>query len=189
MYTWISPDLPTGPDDVFYVGTHDDPHDSRSLAVGDSLPNFGIGGKRVKGRVTRAAKLDNRKSSRGERKTDALLNHQVQFPEQHRREYLVDKVHKIIRTEPANAITHQLLDCEIDEDGVLRTFADLDVPFTPEETAENILRHFRLTASTSASPAYRQTTSVASLTVLPIDGAEVSNGENLCTDYLLKECE
>ena len=51
VYAWISPDLPTGPDDVFYVGMNDDPHESRSLAPGNTLPYFGTGGKRVKGRV------------------------------------------------------------------------------------------------------------------------------------------
>ncbi len=181
MYSWISPDLPTGPTDDFHVGTHDDPHESRSLAPGDTLPNFGVGGKRVKGRVGQGKGLDNRKGSRGQRKTAALLNHQAQFPELHLRNYLVDRVHLIIRTEPANDRTHRLLDCTTDEDGVLRTFAPVDVPFTLEETAANIRRHFRLTASTSASPAYPETTSGVT-TALPTAGADSVSGKIWCID-------
>ena len=179
MYAWISPDLPTGPDDVFYVGTHDDPHESRSLAPGDSLPSFGTGGKRQAGRVGQGKKLDNRKGSRGQRKTDALLNHQKQFPEEHPRKYLLDKVHKIIRTEAPNDRTRRLLDCETDEDGVLRTFMPVDVPYTPEETAANILRHFKLTASTMGSPAHDQTDNTNQETiVLPTAGTQNDYGED-----------
>ncbi len=178
VYAWISPDLPTGPDDVFYVGTHDDPHESRSLAPGDSLPCFGTGGKRQKGRVGQGKKLDNRKGSRGQRKTDALLNHQKQYPEQHPRKYLLDKVHKITRTEAPNDRTRRLLDCETDEDGVLRTFAPASVPYTPEETAANILRHFHLTASTTGSPAHDQTVTNEETIVLPTAGTENNDGED-----------
>ncbi len=96
-------------------------------------------------RVAQGKGLDNRKSSRGERKTSALLKHQKLHPELHTREYRVNEVHLIIQTPGPDNRTRRLLDCETDEHGVMRTFAPLDVPYTPEENAASILRHFSLT--------------------------------------------
>ena len=125
------------------------------------------------------------------RSEDALVNHQKQHPEQLGRKYLVDKVHKIIEVDAPNDRTRRLLDCETDEDGVLRTFAPVNVPYTPEETAANILRHFHLTASTQGSPAHDQTITneVTTTTVLPTDGTENPYDKNLCIDILIRQCD
>ena len=74
-----------------------------------------------------------------------------------------------------------MFDCTTDEDGVLRTFAPANVPFSLEETAVNIRRHFRLTASTTASPAYPETTSEVT-TALPTAGADSVSGKIWCID-------
>ena len=123
-FAWISPDLPTGPTDVYYVGTHDDPAESRSLAPGDSLPKYDQGGARVKGRVSAGKTVSGKKCSRTKRKTDALLAHARQFPEQHTRQYVLDEVHLVIQA-PA--------------------------PLNAPETPANVLRHFGLTASTDTT--------------------------------------
>ncbi len=147
-FAWISPDLPTGPTDVFYVGSHDDPADSRSLAPGDSLPKYEQGGARVKGRVPASKSVSGKKCGRNQRSANALMAHARQYPNEHTRRYVLDETHLVVRVPAPNERTLRMHDTETDEDGVLRTFLPVTTPWNVDATPTNILRHFGLTTST-----------------------------------------
>ncbi len=77
----MKPDLPTGPTDKYYIGTHEDPAKSPSLVPGQVLPDYqwpaGV-------RVATFKPLDKRQSgkkgSRASRKVHALVAHAAKFP-------------------------------------------------------------------------------------------------------------
>ena len=130
--------------DPVYLDPLDDPADSPSLLPND--PNFplvkqrwnetkqayvnAVGGKRVKPKVSAGKKLDNRKTTRIDRKHERLANNMIIQPEFYKREVVYGSSFKVVKgPQPTRRQQREMAD-DTDEHGVIRLYTTPDPPRT-----------------------------------------------------------
>ncbi len=153
----MKPDLPTGPTDKYYIGTHDDPAQSPSLAPGQVLPDYRWpAGLRVATSKPLNKRQSGKKGSRASRTSHALLAHATQFPHLHPRQYVMNERHMVVPIPAPTPAQLALSDRDCDEFGVIRTFVVVDTPYHPvvtvtQESPELISSHFGVTGKLTSN--------------------------------------
>ena len=137
-FAWKFVDLPTGPNDPFYISKHDHPKDSRSLLPGTDLPKWTKGGKRLVPRTSKGKCKTQRKKSikqiAGEK-----LEHLSLFSPDMKREVIRDATWdqvEIPAPSTEDRIRHAI---NTDAAGVIMFYKQLSsMLYTPNVTCENV---------------------------------------------------
>ena len=136
-FAWKSVDLPTGPNDPFYISKHDHPKDSRSLLPGTELPKWPKGGKRLVPRTSKGKCITQRKKPvkviAGER-----LEHLSLFDPNMNRKVIRDATWDQVEI-PAPSTEERIRHAiNTDAAGVIKFYKQLtSMLYTPEVTCEN----------------------------------------------------